>query len=399
LKEVAVDCRLQNDVPSAALNEIELSTDGKRIPFQYKSYSALCDYMDNCNLVCRPQHPRESNFRVTASTYSTPFVGYAVDRVRHLFQEQAVWERRDIFTALQRPRQIPVEHVYLALTQLVESKDPVLFDKYGRRGYLVNSGLKYAFQPTEITDELSTARERSVPVDEKPVAVAQQNATTPNHTELLQGMEQGVALATTETKMKSLSSLDPVWCRHVRNLFNELQVVHGMSPTQIRQYVVQHLYDGLSLTEKVCLLQHMYARVRSEWSPTETLLKTYLDARFRTTDSGETVFVAEKGKMYQQLKGKEWIEKEVEEEEEEDATGFVQGGRVHVRFQRHKRGIALENLSKADVLVLMNEELLPGATQVYGKKNNEMHMGVLVELLLRHFQAIGKDGRRNWFLA
>ena len=71
---------------------------------------------------------------------------------------------------------------------------------------------------------------------------------------------------------------------------------------------------------------------------------------------------------------------------------------MHVRFQRHKRGIALENLSKADVLVLMNEELLPGATQVYGKKNNEMHMGVLVELLLRHFQAIGKDGRRNWFL-
>ena len=39
-----------------------------------------------------------------------------------------------------------------------------MVDKYGRKGYLVNKGLYYAFQPSEVGDEYASIYERNTPV-------------------------------------------------------------------------------------------------------------------------------------------------------------------------------------------------------------------------------------------
>ena len=57
-----------------------------------------------------------------------------------------------------------IEHIYYALTQFIMNHNIELIDKHGQTGYLVNNGLYYAFQPSEINDSHASIYERTTPV-------------------------------------------------------------------------------------------------------------------------------------------------------------------------------------------------------------------------------------------
>ena len=60
-----------------------------------------------------------------------------------------------------------IEHIYYALTLtqfIIMNHNIELIDKHGQTGYLVNNGLYYAFQPSEINDSHASIYERATPV-------------------------------------------------------------------------------------------------------------------------------------------------------------------------------------------------------------------------------------------
>ena len=60
------------------------------------------------------------------------------------------------------PSNIQLTHIYSALSSFVNNKTEYLFDRYGRRGNMVNKMNIYAFQPVEINDEYITVFERAM---------------------------------------------------------------------------------------------------------------------------------------------------------------------------------------------------------------------------------------------
>ena len=68
--------------------------------------------------------------------------------------------------------QYSAEQIYYCLTYLIQNRNrEYLYDKNGRRGYLMNRGEIYAFQPVEITDETISVFERTFPILFRPSKV------------------------------------------------------------------------------------------------------------------------------------------------------------------------------------------------------------------------------------
>jgi hypothetical protein len=88
-----------------------------------------------------------------------------MDRVRKLFRESTYYHQLQLIRSINIQREYPIDHIYAALTYMIENRNELLVDSWGRNGYLVNHGDVYLFQPIEITDETVSLYDRNVPVE------------------------------------------------------------------------------------------------------------------------------------------------------------------------------------------------------------------------------------------
>jgi hypothetical protein len=215
LRTSAVDCLLNvqhNTQTAAQLNQVvELNLSSrKKINYQVgaRPYSALCDYMERCEYVCRPTFsngrpiqeqndlygmdddrdsddgdPREEGGPVGQSdvridTFNEKFMSMNIDKIIHkirdLYKESFFYKktgRNGIIAHVNAIRQYPVAQINLALSQMVTDPNEYVNDKYGRLGRIINVGDYYLFQPIEITDKRISIHERSTPVPYKHAAI------------------------------------------------------------------------------------------------------------------------------------------------------------------------------------------------------------------------------------
>ena len=182
VKETSVDCLLnigQTNFTVDKLAEITENKDikislasNKEIDFKVgdKPFSSVCDYMENCDYVCKPDAEIKDE-DIQKNMYSNNFakINYSsiVKRVRQLFKEQSFYKKDDLLKLINLNKVYPDDHIYFALSIFVENKKDYLVDRHGRTGYLINADDYYAFQPNEIDDESISIFERSVPLDYK----------------------------------------------------------------------------------------------------------------------------------------------------------------------------------------------------------------------------------------
>jgi hypothetical protein len=182
LKETAVDCILNigqtnftvDKLLAIAENKnikINLSSSPEPVDFQVgdRPYTDICDYKE-CDMKCSPfEEIKEED--VVKDTYNEDFVkmnySMILKRIRELFKEQSFYKWDQLRQHINRVKEYPVEQIYYTLSQFIENKNEYLIDRYGRRGYLINKGEYYAFQPIEVNDENASIFDRSVPVDYK----------------------------------------------------------------------------------------------------------------------------------------------------------------------------------------------------------------------------------------
>jgi hypothetical protein len=164
LKENAVDCILRSAQNSDTMEQLDLQipqtlSTGKEIQFPLgdKPFTSACDYLDTCLGDDGREFPVvETDVEPTDKR----------DAIKRLFRTYKVLERDDLVA---RVHASP-EAVYASLARLIAQKEH-LMDHAGIRGYLVNFGTLYMFQPFNLPETCSMY-ERRVPPTTVPYSIS-----------------------------------------------------------------------------------------------------------------------------------------------------------------------------------------------------------------------------------
>ena len=385
MKEVAVDSLFAPRDYSMSQFEnnkikIQLPTQDSVMEFVAgdRPYSAVCDYMEKCTLPQWASAPRRATLQALLLE-QPPIESRVTQRIRQLFQEKTIYKRTDLLAAVQRPRMFSLEKVVKELSRLISEKSDVMYDQYGRRGYLVLRGDVYAFQPVEITDTHSGEFERTVPVEMKPVTVS--GGGLPRFKQIIEDVQLKVDVASGD------SQISHPWYEHVQDWFNELQLVHHMTASEIRDYVVDHAIDVMSEDEQRVLLTTMYetAGQKTKSSVTEKRIRKSLDRRMlpHHDENVLTAVVRLGPRAFQQQPEKgTWITISVKNDNAAKNQLFLdENGHLHVG----KTKKTLNKMRKSDLFHLLEQSSLNLPIHVIRNRNVSVHHVVVwVEMLLRH---------------
>ena len=168
LKSVAVDCILNKEQQSfSQMSEVVNITlsDYNVIEYEVKDqpFTSLCDYSETCQFECI----NKAGKIVDKKTYSYDSAKNIkiIDRIKELFTLKHVYYEEE-FKLLLKTRNAPQIEIERAIYNMINDKE-LLFDKFGRKGYLVNINNIYLFQPIEIKDKHVTMYERMNPITYK----------------------------------------------------------------------------------------------------------------------------------------------------------------------------------------------------------------------------------------
>ena len=187
IKTMAVDCvlniaqthftadKLQQLVANQRMPIRISSNRGQEIVYQMgdKPYTDLCDYQSSCEFKCTNAGTQDIGAGATQDIDRTTYtqlhthtnLHQIMDRIRKLFRESVYYHQVPLIRAINIQREYPIDHIYATLTYMIDNRNELLVDAWGRNGYLVNHGDVYLFQPIEITDETVSLLDRNVPVD------------------------------------------------------------------------------------------------------------------------------------------------------------------------------------------------------------------------------------------
>ena len=306
LKESAADCILNigqtnftaTKLSALAANQnirLQLSTKDatnglpREVDFQIGDLdgSELCDYM-SCEFQCRPKLDKSNaEVREDSSSYTESNVEsniyYIIGRIKELYRENHAYTLDQIRAAINAVRNYPVAQIYYVLSRFVSNRNMVIFDKFGRFGYLINRAKLYEFQPLEITDERASIYERSRPVEYKRKNIVlelptefRKTATEKNapdavntnknierkmrsYKSILKELKEKYALVETE---QSIKSTEMNWYKNASHASKHMQAVYGVEPAMFKRYVVFHYLDAADYATKCALFEHAFNKER-----------------------------------------------------------------------------------------------------------------------------------------
>jgi hypothetical protein len=189
MKESAVDCLINktqrnftqsvietsDDVPNEGKIQIHIASipETERIEYAVgdREYSHMCDYMP-CEYQCIPTDTLEETPSIPTQ-YTTDFLtqkqNSIMRRIRDAFRERSVYHRNMLFQYVNAQNRYTMQQFLFALTTFIQNQNEVLVNGVGHKGYLVNRGEYYAFQPAEITDESISQFDRDMPIQVRPI--------------------------------------------------------------------------------------------------------------------------------------------------------------------------------------------------------------------------------------
>lgn len=490
MKTIAVDCNLnisQTNFTAEKLmsmaenrNIRQTLSDKSQIIFRVgdQPFTDICDYMEECDFKCSSQISQSdlnNEKKINKSSYLEQFAisnkQTIAQRIRDAFRDKHVYSREQLVKILNTPRSNPPEQIFSVLSLFIQSKGHgigYLVDKYGRTGYLVNRGDKYAFQPMEIVDTSIGIWERETPVlysreaitleipkeidktavmkfdkhnitNQEPIKETEINESEEiaGYSNLLEylGKQYSKTLFT-----KEIPQGNKDWYDHISNLRSILTGSHGITSEKINQYIVYHILDTLSYTDKLILLNHLYNSETNHEEKGEDLeeiankmklyTKKYFDEKIMKSDVDPNMIgisLCGRGnlpKLY--VKSKEDID--WKETIDEDYTlfreaiyqsiipenkwfrliGFMSEFKEkdvvfktkYIGLTVKNKGARCDSAGKSDIIKKINE--LVGSTQYTAENTaNIMLTGMcgLLELLMRHYTELGKNGKVYFFNA
>jgi hypothetical protein len=156
LKENAMDCVMNHPPSMKVLTVPQTISTGEQIEYQVgdMSLSVLCDFMD-CDYKCACDEKEATIEPILFNKSRT------MERIRNQFRNAYVYEKKELHRELNLFLPTSMEQIEEALSQMVDLKLEC-WDMFHRKGYLVNHGTYYYFQPASLSENVPVF-ERRIP--------------------------------------------------------------------------------------------------------------------------------------------------------------------------------------------------------------------------------------------
>jgi hypothetical protein len=180
MKESAVDCpffRNTNIIDSDKIvKQITSSGEVLNIPISDKPFSSLCDYKEECKYTCNWVPNPRIKYPINMDTYNLRFASIDIELIKkyikNMFRENIVFHLKLIEENINnKMNNIDKLFIYSALEDLVNNKNEIIYDKFGRKGYIIYRGDYYIFQPFDLERDELPIIYRMYPSDIKPTHV------------------------------------------------------------------------------------------------------------------------------------------------------------------------------------------------------------------------------------
>ena len=438
LKSVAVDCLLNSEQQNFSEENFDkvvtqkLSSN-KEIEYKIgdKPFTAICDYMEKCDYVCKPNATiLEANTKL--DTYGEEYINVNNDkiikRIKMLMKENFFYRKEDLISRINVVNEYPISQINSALHQLVEGKNEYITDKYNRLGYLINIGDLYLFQPLEINDKKISVFERSTPLEYKKdrltmtlskpekeetiiTSINDENINTVTiSNNLIKEIKAKYDLANNTDKIKRGES---DWYRLASVVLQDLRENNIEHTNDV---LISHILEEINFDGSINILN--YLQLNEELSDFEKLIKKYYDDKIIENDKIKSIILNKNGnEQLVKLEDNKWIDGQPEDYNKisgELTTRFEERFKnvntligIMSVFKKNEIVFKIRNISnkrdtgarcdqaqKSHTLKILDEV----ASFEYNKKLNQKQLCILEEFIFRIHNKNKKDNK-VWFLS
>jgi hypothetical protein len=178
-----------------------------------------------------------------------------------------------------------MEHIYAALTRLINDNTEYITDKYGRTGYLINIGDYYLFQPSELNYSNISIYERSVPINFKHDNIHFDIKTdiikpVVDKRKLQEYIEEEGEEEYSEVDIQGKTILDNMfadyksalttksvergiddWYKHCSIILHKMMTEYNISIEVLESFLIEHICDMLMMDDKISLYNYLNKNV------------------------------------------------------------------------------------------------------------------------------------------
>ena len=282
LKKNAADCILNSHYNNFSIDKIEslhISSKKKSIKFNIKDkpFSAVCDYMENCEYLCSPT---KTITNINDDTYTEEFIVMNMDkiiqRIQSLMREQFVYKRNTLIASIQAHKNYSVTQIDMALNKLVNDESEYVTDMFNRLGNLVNIGEYYMFQPLEIKNKQIPWYDRSRPISYKRnqlIVQIPQKSKKPKQRDIFKELKANYKCA-----IEGDIECDDEWYRAAYLAFKILsEPPFNIDKSLLQVFTCEHMFDSLSYENKLFILNLLETKQKED--PFLRILKNTIETK------------------------------------------------------------------------------------------------------------------------
>jgi superfamily II DNA or RNA helicase len=386
LKENAMDCVMNRPPSMKVLTVPQTLSTGEKIDYQVgdMSLSVLCDFMD-CDYKCACE---EKEAMIEPTLYNKT---RTIEKIRNQFRNGYVYEKKDLHRELNLFLPMSMDHLEEALTDMVDMKLDC-WDMFHRKGYLVNHGTYYYFQPASL-GEMVPVYERRIPSYKVKHSIwmePKEKRTQTNVDELVHTLKQNMEQSKKEgtdwygTAFTVRKRMPDIAKRHV----------FVYDDAVFDTCIFEHMVEMLNYKECLALLQHGMKQWMDYLKPSKvdggTLVHLWNQA------SIVTLFLKDTWKEYEY----KYVPKKIPRQ----AFGTVVGGITNKGEERVFKSKHMNDPALSYGQVCKNagltSDLIPRIQYVLGDDYSGFSSKEIcceLELLLRYLDKVKYQGKR-WFL-
>jgi hypothetical protein len=446
LKEISIDCILnygqlnftEENMAAKGIKPVKLEiASGLKIDYKVgdKPFSAICDYMESCEYVCRPN--KEIN-EVRLDTYNENFIMMNRDKlilkIKQLMKERFFYRKKDLVVLLNVLKPYPLVQINAALHQLVEDQTEYLTDKYGRQGHMINVGDLYLFQPLELNENNSSIYERSVPLDVKHETIVIKLPKELKVNEAIIKLKEKPEDLNKDLYAKilanyNLATTEQIILNGEKNWYMFCQkgvaflVKNGYALNTLHQLIAEHIVDELYLPDIMTILNDLDNPIY-ETQEVFKYIKMYMNAQTLTVKNLKGVLWKEKGEQVLLCKTGEdqWHKAQPEDLNDfkakinEIKTNILKNLNSLIGFMinfkneemvvfkikninnKRDKGARCDQSSKSKAIEVLNSIVSANYQYPPDKNVSQKEVCVIQELYLRLFDKERKNKKR-WFLS
>ena len=275
MKEGAIDCILNKSINQANVDtinqkiniELSIRKDGTYpiIPYDIgsKHLSNICDYQD-CNYSCKPDIDMQ-NIEEDLTTYEPNhmLLNGIVRKIKDAFKEKYIYTKKELIGIVQHRTSYSKHQIDAALDFLIQNNDnEYISDMIGTIGKLINVGEYYMFQPIEYGNTMISYDDRiSIPnfkykwIQYKSTSNAPLKEKQNTTTTIMKHIED--TLNRTKTILKSEKGVKKDWYFYISHYMDSIPNIEREC---VLKYIVHHIFDFLSLKDKVKCIEHVYGK-------------------------------------------------------------------------------------------------------------------------------------------